>query len=305
MKFLVILSCLLVNYLWLKGVDRFDDAWFFRFRCRITQWLQGPTSGYAQGWVAALALVYAIPLLALTILLVFIAGSLFGLLTMLVHILVVLVALDRTQPSQQADDFLKLWKEGDMAACTEFLSQHFDANEAPDPEDRDAISRYFAKQLAYRSFEKMFVMFFWYICTGPLGVLFSYISYQLRDNPPSDTPEDETDLVKLLIHILEWVPLRLLALTFSLAGNFEKCFENLRASFWQFDAEADNAELLHGYTNCAIAGQMSPEAAKEEEGEEPVQVHPEEAKVQALLGLLERSQAIWLCLLALLTIVAL
>tara|TARA_B100000161_G_scaffold260817_1_gene228281 strand:+ start:563 stop:670 length:108 start_codon:yes stop_codon:yes gene_type:complete len=32
MKFLVILISLAINYLWLKGFDRFDDSWFFRLR---------------------------------------------------------------------------------------------------------------------------------------------------------------------------------------------------------------------------------------------------------------------------------
>lgn len=304
MKFLVILICLMANYLWLKDVDRFDDGWFFRFRRRVEQWSHDLVAQYSHGWVAALALVYGVPLLTLLILLVVSSGSLFGLLTMLVHILVLLVALDRTQPSQQANAFLERWNAGDMSACTEFLEQEFGGKELPSAEDSDAISAYFCKQLAYRSFEKMFVMFFWYICTGPLGVLFSYISYQLRDNRLEDTAAKEIELVELIIQILEWAPLRLLALTFSLVGNFEQCFEKLRASFWQFD-DTDNAELLYGFANCACAGQFAHGGATAEGGEEIPESQQEAAKIQALLGLLERSQGIWLCLLALLTIVAL
>ena len=303
MKFLVILICLMVNYLWLKDFDRFDDGWFFRFRCRIEGWVSSLEEKYPLGWVAALVLIYAIPLLSLAVILVVTGDSVFGLTTMLVHILVLLIALDRSQPGQQAKDFLEKWQADDMGACVDFLEQEFRASSPPSKEDPDAISRYFSKRLAYGSFERMFVMFVWYICTGPLGVLFSYVSYQLRDSHGDGQPQKQVDLVALLIQVLEWIPLRLLALTFSLAGNFVQCFERVRVSFWQFGQDSDNAELLYGYASCAISG-MVLNSLDDEAGEVDA-VDRESAEIQALTGLLERSQAIWLSVLALITIVGL
>lgn len=298
MKFLVILICLIVNYLWLKDFDRFNDAWFFRFRCRVEDRTSGLVEKMPLAWFAGFLLIYALPLISLALILFIAKDSIFGLATMVVHILVLLVAFDRTQPGQLAKDFLKKWREGDMTACIAFLKQEFNAEGLPDTDDRDEIGKYFSKQLAYRSFERMFVLFFWYMCTGALGVLFSYISYQLRDSHREQQLQKQVDLINWIIHALEWIPLRLLALTFSLAGNFERCFENLRASFWYFRAEASNAELLYSYANCAVSGMVKNNAAKEgaEEDEEA-------AEIQAILGLLERSQAIWLILLALITIV--
>ena len=306
MKFLVILICLMVNYLWLKDLDRFDDGWFFRFRGRVEGWSSGLDEKMPLGWLAAFAIIYGVPLLSLAIILFITEDSVFGLVTMVVHILVLLVAFDRTQPGQLAKDFLEKGKNSDMASSLEFLQKEFKASSLPGEDDRYAIGKYFSKQLSYRSFEKMFVMFFWYMCTGALGILLSYITYQLRDSHPEQPQQRQVDLISFLIQLLEWVPLRLLALTFSLAGNFVHCFENVRESFWEFNKETNNADLLYGYAGCAISGMVLNTLTDDDEGQEAGGVPDREsAEIQAILGLLERSQAIWLSVLALITIVGL
>jgi len=306
MKFLVILICLMVNYLWLKDLDRFDDGWFFRFRGRVEGWSSGLDEKMPLGWLAAFAIIYGVSLLSLAIILFITEDSVFGLVTMVVHILVLLVAFDRTQPGQLAKDFLEKWKNSNMASSLEFLQKEFKASSLPGEDDRYAIGKYFSKQLSYRSFEKMFVMFFWYMCTGALGILLSYITYQLRDSHPEQPQQRQVDLISFLIQLLEWVPLRLLALTFSLAGNFVQCFENVRAPFWEFNKETNNADLLYGYAGCAISGMVLNTLTDDDKGQEAGGVPDREsAEIQAILGLLERSQAIWLSVLALITIVGL
>ena len=303
MKFLVILICLMVNYLWLKDFDRFSDDWFFRFRCRAEDLAANLVDKNPLGWLAAFVLIYALPLVSVALILSFVAGSVFGLATMMVHILILLVAFDRTQPGQLAKDFLEKWRGGDMDACIDFLRQEFHTTNLPNADDKDGIGKYFSKQLTYRSFERMFVLFFWYMCAGALGILFSYISYQLRDSHREQQQQKQVDFISLIIQILEWIPLRLLALTFSLAGNFVQCFENVRASFWRFSIETNNADLLYGYASSAASGMAVSSAA--EEGLETEVEDRESAEIQAILGLLERSQAIWLSVLALITIVGL
>jgi AmpE protein len=303
MKFLVILICLMINYLWLKDFDRFNDGWFFRFRCRVEDWAANFVDKIPLGWLTAFVLIYALPLALLTLILFIASGSVFGLATMMVHILVLLVAFDRTQPGQLAKDFLEKFRGGDMAECIDFLKQEFYATSLPDVDDKDGIGKYFSKQLTYRSFERMFVLFFWYMCAGALGILFSYISYQLRDSHREQQLQKQVNFITGVIQILEWIPLRLLALTFSLAGNFVQCFENVRASFWRFSIETNNADLLYGYANCAASGMVINNPLKE--SEEAEAQDRESAEIKAILGLLERSQAIWLSVLALITIVGL
>ena len=82
-----------------------------------------------------------------------------------------------------------------------------------------------------------------------------------------------------------------------------QCFENVRASFWTFSIEASNVDLLYRYAICSESRAMINSAAKEDI--ENNAKDGESAEVQAILGLLERSHAIWLSALTLVTIVGL
>ncbi|MGB0443169.1 MAG: hypothetical protein ACPGJC_10985, partial [Pseudohongiellaceae bacterium] len=98
MKFLVILISLTINYLWLKDFDRFDDSWFFRLRRLIEAGFSRLEIKAEISWLVPVVSVYAFLLLALLLLLQLANGILYGFITMLIHIWVLLVALDRTQP---------------------------------------------------------------------------------------------------------------------------------------------------------------------------------------------------------------
>ena len=305
MKFLVILICLTINYLGLKDFDRFDDSWFFRFRERMTGF-SSKLDTVSMRWVAALLLTYGIPLLLLATLLWLLQGWALGVPTMIVHILVLLVAFDRTQPGNMVKQFLRHWKEGDSDACAEFLRQQLATPDAVHLETADATSEFFSRLFVYRYFERLFVMFFWYMLAGPLVILFAYVTYQLRDCHRDDQPAEEVEFVALVIAVLEWLPVRLLALTFSLAGNFVHCFESFKRTFWTFDRAADTAGTLYSYSRCALTGIVKNVAEPNSEADADSSARAQKAaEIEALVSLLERSQAIWLVVLALLTIFAL
>ena len=116
MYFLVILICLTINYVWLKDLDRFNDSWFFKFYAQVEQLTAKSPPKLTHGWWLPLLIVYAVPLLVVAALILFLQDIFFGIVVMLVHILVLLIAFDRTQPGKLASDFLVLWKQGDVAA---------------------------------------------------------------------------------------------------------------------------------------------------------------------------------------------
>ena len=302
MKFLVILVCLALNYFWLRHHDRFDDAWFFRFRENMDTAAQRVVRNAAVWW-PALALTYGLPLLFLILLLQLAETRALGLPTMLIHILIVLLAFDRIQPRKLAREFLELWSNGDREAMLEFLRGRFPKARGQEFANEEEIAYFFRKRLIYRSFEKMFVQFFWYLATGPLGVLAVYITYQLRDSRDEQTHPKSVETVEIVIQLIEWIPLRLVALTFSLAGNFVHCFNQLKKSFWEFNRKEDNAGLLYSFAGFALFGDIAYDAAEAKgSGADTGGRNYQAAEIESLQALLERCQLLWLSGLALFTI---
>lgn len=308
MKFLVILICLIVNHFWLGRFDRFDDGWFFRFR-RLADRLAAGVAGLRPlGWLVPLLAVYGLPLLLLGLLLLALEGRGLGIPTMLAHILVLLVAFDRTQPGRLARRFLDKWRGDDLEGCALYLRSELRLTGDIEADDREGLVRFFEKQLAYRWFEKMFVVFFWYMLAGPMGVAVCYVSYQLRDSRGEDPP-GRRELVAAAVGLLEWAPLRLLGLTLCLAGNFVRCFERVKDGFWRFGGGTDSASALHGYASAALHGLTPPEEegepASADDGANAAGYLARAARARqtdALHALLLRSQVIWLGAFALLTI---
>ena len=302
MNFLVMLACLTINYLWLKDFDRFDDGWFFKFRCKVENRAQSGESA-SSAWVLNLLVIFLFPLTVLLAALLVLADVAFGIPLMVLHGLVVLVALDRKQPGKLAAEFIAKWQEGGMTPAKEYLALEFDSVELNDVKDNRGLADFFSKQLIHRSFERMFVAFFWYMLAGPLSVAFSYICYQLKDSHDESQATAMVQTVDSFISVLEWVPVRLLGLTFSLAGNFVQCFESVKRDFWDFSLASDNAEHLYDYSKCALSGIVA-DFAEEDEVEADVHspIATEVIRIKALRALLDRSQAIWLVILGLITI---
>ncbi|HJO11313.1 MAG TPA: hypothetical protein QGI39_04650, partial [Gammaproteobacteria bacterium] len=80
------------------------------------------------------------------------------------------------------------------------------------------------------------------------------------------------------------------------------CFDRLQASFWRFGLDSDSGEILLGFATGALTGS---DQHFEEEDNTATLREQVTVEIEALQGLLERSQMIWLIILALITIFSL
>ena len=298
MKFLVILLSLILTSTWLRDADRFDDSWFGRYQ----RALRGSASKIKiderlRLFVAA-GLIYGVLIGAVMLLESLAAGRLYGFATMVLHLLVLLFAMDRTQPGRLVRDFLKSWSTGDRKGCVAYLKTELSLEIPPNVEDGSALVGQFKRLLAYRSFERMFMMYSLYMLAGPEGVMFGYVSYQLRSELGGEADNRLATSLEKIVAIIEWVPLRLLAITFSLVGDFSSCVSRLRRHLWEFNTKSDNSQLIADWARCALS---EPEVCETEEAR--CDENAMGAEIQALSGLLERSQIVWLVVVALLTLV--
>ena len=309
MKFLVILICLAVNYLWSKHSDRFDDSWISHISRLADLTFSRFDRNRKLPWIAPIVSVYVFVLLLLFVLLQLASDFLFGFATMLVHICVLLVALDRTQPGKLVSEFLRRWLHGDSQAILNFLREKGLNTEERDFQSDSELLNFFKEQVIYRCFENIFVMVFSYLLAGAFGVLFAYASYRLRSIYEENHHIERVKLIDKMILVLEWFPVRLLALTFSLVGNFVLCFDKLQPRLVDFNQRSNSADLYE-YAVCA-ASEMAVFNSKIDERSlvdldpavDETECAAHAGDLEAVQALLERSQAIWLAGLALLTLV--
>ncbi|MFL0810610.1 MAG: regulatory signaling modulator protein AmpE [Agarilytica sp.] len=90
--------------------------------------------------------------------------------------------------------------------------------------DWDSLHRHVLEEAAYRGFERMFAVLFWFFIFGPLGALAYRLTFlfceKYQDNAPA----------KKFLWLSEWPAVRVLGLSFALTGNFMGCIRKWRES---------------------------------------------------------------------------
>jgi AmpE protein len=317
MSFLVVLMALIINHYWTRERDVLNDVWFIR--CQ--HWLDGRTGLLPEPIAKARwlypALILVFPCLLLAVLLVLFEGVAFGLLSMAIHIIVLLALFDRINVNAFTRRYLALWSAGNFQSAFILLQERWHQLSLDSCDDQRSLHDEFCRFLVSSFFERIFAIVFWYLLLGPVGALFYhlcvlYLSRVWRHNEDGD----ETILLRL-VYLLEWVPARVLALTFSLAGDFVAAFKRLRETALDMDRSA--VSIVYACALSAIeAGRRvlvvrADDTAKDTSESSTLLIEPDEGddqlaqlrceqQVQELLGLLNRSQVIWVIALALLTV---
>lgn len=143
------------------------------------------------------------------------------------------------------------------------------------------------KDMLRESLQQLFSPLFWFLLATPVAALGYYL---LRLASRDDDPDNQR-LATHWLTLADWVPTRLLALSFALAGNFNATWQVIRERLLKPDAPGH--ELID-------------EAA---EAAEPVDLEtntdPTAALSEAMLGLqalLQRALIVWMVMLALHTL---
>ena len=206
MNFLVLLLML-----W---VEKFSAG-----RRRIQQdglWLQQlakvELSHQGAPWIA-LALLVALPLLVLGGLLLILESVAYGWLALPVHLLVLVYSLGRGDVLAALGPFRDAWRRGDDQAALHVAERDLGLEADSEAELLVRVQGYELWQ-AYQGF---FAVIFWYALLGPLVPL----AYRLLAlTTEHATQADLAERAGQLRHALDWLPVRVLAASFALVGNF-------------------------------------------------------------------------------------
>lgn len=319
MKFLAVLTTFLINHYWKRDRYGLDDRWFFSFR----DWLSGQMHrqpGSQRRWWLFLALLLLVPTLLLALLLLMLDGVALGLPVFLIHLFVLLTLFGHSNIAEVTARYLQFWRAANYESALQQLQQHWHQVSLDNCDNHEQLHEEFCRFLVADFFQRVFAVVFWYLLLGPAGALFYHLVLQCRDRAWSNAGTEETELIARLAYLLEWVPARLLAVTFALTGDFVAAFERLRATI--FDRDRSAVSLVHSCVLAAINADRAvlvqesqiPDASAADEAVTAVVLEVNEGigegafrlrsarQVSEILGLMQRSQVVWVALLALMTL---
>ncbi|HKM36786.1 MAG TPA: regulatory signaling modulator protein AmpE [Thiopseudomonas sp.] len=206
MSFLILMLTILIEKLsnWRKRLQK--DQWWYEQLKRSTNLL-------SKYHTLALLLAFSLPIIGLALLLVLAKSVMYGLWLIPIHLIVVLYSLSRGDVRASLGSFRDAWRRQDthaasLAAQRDLLIQS---------EEPAGLLQAVQGHLLWQGYQGFFAILFFYLIGGPLAAL----AYRLLVLTAEQTqwPEAAGKTTRLL-HILDWLPVRLLSASFALIGNF-------------------------------------------------------------------------------------
>jgi AmpE protein len=244
------------------------------------------------------------------------------------YVPVLLYSLGRGNLFVDVQEYIALSTRGDSVAATQLLDR-LRGNDVItgdiDVSDWRGLHTEALRVFAYRGFERMFAVLFWFFIAGPFGALIYRLSVLYRDFSPAES--DAAALASKWLWLLELPAVRLMGVTWAFVGNFETC--PLRKNLLDMHSSSDYIlnECLRGalgattVSSTAAMADMKPEekAELQEEMEEETQdiiedltgdvitTHSEPAYsfalVKSSVPLYSRSLLFWICAIAFATLI--
>lgn len=234
------------------------DEWFFSLNRRVAGWFKD--SARLSLFVSLL-----LPLMAVAIVLHITQDWLFGLVGVLLQLVILFYALGRSNLLEQLGAYLLHWRSGDFQSAYHHAKKMFGTEEGLTADDPGSLHAAVCRGVLYQWFEQVFVIIFWFLLAGPLAALLIRLLKLYEQSADRGACAKERLQV---LHILEWLPVRLLGFTYAIAGNFAQCFKSLRQLGLNFDIEASDFLLRTGLSAAGYETVMAGRATAEEQVEQ-------------------------------------
>jgi AmpE protein len=163
-------------------------------------------------WLVLLAMVL-LPVALLALLLWVLEPLAYGLLVLPVHLLVVIYSLGRGDLLAELGPFRDAWRREDLQAATHVAKRDLGI----EADNGEQLLERVQGHLLWQAYQSFFAVIFWYFLLGPVAAL----SYRLLALAAEHSQNPGVaERAAQLRHAFDWVPVRLLAASFALVGNF-------------------------------------------------------------------------------------
>ncbi|MGE8498734.1 MAG: regulatory signaling modulator protein AmpE [Pseudomonas sp.] len=249
MSFLVLLLVLWVEKFsaWRSAIQQ-DGPWL-----RALARVERQKDLMANPWLAIAALV-VLPLLALALVLTLLEPIAYGWLALPVHVLVLIYSLGRGDLQAALGPFRDSWRRGDTEAAYLVARRDLALEEA----DEGALLQSVQRHLVWQAYQSFFAVIFWYALLGPLAALAYRLLALLAEHAEQEALRERAMQLR---HAFDWLPVRVLAASFALVGNFVAVSRALLHELLSWDISA--AQLV---ISVGRAASETPEPVVGEEG---------------------------------------
>ncbi|GFM54999.1 regulatory signaling modulator protein AmpE [Pseudomonas capsici] len=163
-------------------------------------------------WIM-LALLVLLPLLILHLALTIVGSVAYGWLALPLHLLVLIYSLGRGDLLAALGPFRDACRRGDEQAAVHVAERDMGVLADNSEQLLEGVQSYMLWQ-AYQSF---FVVIFWYFLLGPVAALAYRLLALAAENGKTPALVERATQLR---HAFDWIPVRLLAASFALVGNF-------------------------------------------------------------------------------------
>ncbi|HEA50933.1 hypothetical protein LCGC14_1094870 [marine sediment metagenome] len=188
------------------------------------------------------------------------------------------------------------WQKGDMQAAWHHIQDRLPASERGAATSPEIMHLSLTRALAVAVFQRFFLVAFWYVVGGIGLAIFARGLVALAEQWPQAAARPR---YLKACEWASWIPVRLLSVTFGIAGDLSGWLGEARAVMTGITKKT--SEVLMVSANGSLTGYaLDPGRFS--------QVHPDEwasfggRSLRAVRGLLNRSMLAWICALALLVI---
>lgn len=208
MSFLVLLLAVWIEkFSALRQRVQRDGGWLRELNKLETnpRWVNRP-------WLVLTVLVL-LPVAVLALLLWVLEPVAYGLLALPVHLLVVIYSLGRGDLLAALGPFRDAWRREDLQAAAHVAKRDLDI----EADDGEQLLERVQGHLLWQAYQSFFAVIFWYFVLGPVAAL----SYRLLALAAEHSQNPGVaERAAQMRHAFDWVPVRLLAASFALVGNF-------------------------------------------------------------------------------------
>ena len=163
-------------------------------------------------WVI-LGLTVLMPVLVVALILLVLSSVANGWLALPVHLLVLIYSLGRGDLIAALGPFRDACRRGDAQAAVHVAARDMGVQ----ADDSEMLIKGVQAHLLWQAYQSFFAVIFWYFLLGPVAALAYRLLALAAENARTPGVAENAGQLR---HAFDWIPVRLLAASFALVGNF-------------------------------------------------------------------------------------